>query len=507
MSTTGQMEALGLNGKAQAGDSEACSTERRKGNGGAPPLPAGHAQPTVGEIDFAVLEDGSLVDLVEDPQDARRTLFAVWQDGEVRLTDHLQTNGRKLLPLRREDELSRQIRLPRGTKPYGSVAELFGRVRDLLTYCLVLNEPYADILANFVLSTWVIDRLPVAPYASVVGLPASGKTTLLLVLRLVCRRSLLTADVSSAALYAACGRFTPTLLIDEAATQGNSRLLRHLLRSGTTRDVVAMRRNRTFHAFGAKVISWLEPPNDPALNSRCILIPMREASGANLLKPTDPRVEETAQELQKSLLQFRFEKYQAIQPVSVPGSEGLRPRARDLLECLAAPFATDGQRCQFLLTFFQQQSVVMQEPLSPPESAVLAALFHMVHLRSEFESMYVANLTAAVNQILRESGGSFRVNPRKVGSVLTALGLLTRSRTREGWRIWLDRNDRRRIHELAKTYGLDYHFRNPAPISSEECAVCIEMGMTPGHIRGQEMTWCECRERREHRTARAGRER
>lgn len=47
---------------------------------------------------------------------------------------------------------------------------------------------------------------------------------MLKILRLLCRRSLLTADVSSAAFYRACGRLIPTLLIDETATAGTSRI-------------------------------------------------------------------------------------------------------------------------------------------------------------------------------------------------------------------------------------------------------------------------------------------
>jgi len=57
------------------------------------------------------------------------------------------------------------------------------------------------LVAAFVVSTWFIERLAVAPYLALVGLPRSGKTTLLQVLNLLCRRALLTADITSAAFY------------------------------------------------------------------------------------------------------------------------------------------------------------------------------------------------------------------------------------------------------------------------------------------------------------------
>lgn len=85
-----------------------------------------------------------------------------------------------------------------------------------------------------------------SPYLALVGLPASGKSTVLKVLRLLCRRSLLTADISSAAFYRVCEPLTPTLLIDEAATAGNSRDLFHLLRTGTSREAVTLRKDESF---------------------------------------------------------------------------------------------------------------------------------------------------------------------------------------------------------------------------------------------------------------------
>jgi len=35
------------------------------------------------------------------------------------------------------------------------------------------------LLVHFVLSTWVIEQLPVTPYFALVGLPGSGKSTLM----------------------------------------------------------------------------------------------------------------------------------------------------------------------------------------------------------------------------------------------------------------------------------------------------------------------------------------
>jgi hypothetical protein len=345
---------------------------------------------------------------------------------------------------------------------------------------LLIKGTYIPVLANFVLSTWLVDRFPVAPYLSIVGLPQSGKTTLLKVLSLVCRRSLLAADVSPAAFYQACARLMPTLLIDEVGTAGNHRILRHMLRMGTTRDVVAVRKNGTFHSYGAKAICWLEPPDDLALNTRCIAIPMVEANRSDLVKPTDPRVERMTATLRGQLLQFRFENYRTAHPIPIPGDEILRPRTRDLLQALSAPCAHDAERCRLLLKFFESHNATAQEPLSSPQNVVLSALFRVIHMRSNLDFIWISDLTNLVNTLLERRGERFRLEPRKVGAVLTSFGFTSRTRTNQGWTVLLANSDLERVHRLEKSYGIDRLDGPATEIRVDECLLCQAAGIDSG---------------------------
>jgi hypothetical protein len=353
----------------------------------------------VTEIDFAGMKDGTLVELVEDCQNPGRRCFAIWKDGEVRFSDKLEQDGQVFVPTAKDSKMLGCIQLPRGVEPYGSATELATCLESLISQCIGLDDRYLPVLANFVLSTWFVDRFLVAPYLSVVGLPQSGKTTLLRLLGLVCRRSLLLADISSASFYRACARFMATILIDETGSMGNNRMLRHMLRSGTTRDVLAVRTDGHLHSYGAKVVSWSELPDDPALNSRCILLPMFESRSTALVGTEEPGIRERAAHLQAQLLQFRLENFKMVQPVAVPGDEVLRPRTRDLLRTLAAVTAQDAERSQKLLKLFQSGQALPSEPLSPEQNAILHFLFAVVHLREEYQNIWISELTRTLAAI------------------------------------------------------------------------------------------------------------
>ena len=382
------------------------------------------------------------------------------------------------MPPVENSEILDRIRLPRGAESYKSAQEILSGLESFISRCIAVDEKYVPVLANFVLSTWFVDRFLVAPYLSVVGLPQSGKTTLLRLLNLVCRRSLLVADISTASFYWACAKFMATILIDETGTAGNNRALRHMLRSGTTRDVLAIRRDSGFHSYGAKVVSWLEPPDDLPLNSRCILIPMFESKGAALLEIGDPKIRQLADSLQAQLLRFRLDNFKKIHPVPVPGDDVLRPRARDILRTLTAIHPQYDQRSQVLLTFFKSGQILPAEPLSREQNVVLKVLFSLVHGSvEEFSGIYVAQVTEIVNEFLKLDGERFRFVPRKVGHVLTSLGFCDRKRKNSGWTLQLSLQDAEKIHQLAARYGIDGFEHYLAAREEGVCRLCIEAGL------------------------------
>jgi hypothetical protein len=443
----------------------------------APTTPESRDVP-ITETDFAELSDGTLLELVQDPTDPGQRSFAVWRNGEICFLNRLEQDGRVFVPPSENSEILDHIRLPRGASSYKSAQEILSGLESLISQGIGVEEKYVPVLANFVLSTWFVDGFLVAPYLSVVGLPQSGKTTLLRLLNLVCRRSLLVADISSASFYWVCAKFMATILIDETGTAGNNRELRHMLRSGTTHDVLAIRKDVGLHSYGAKVVSWLEPPDDSALNSRCIQIPMFESKRANLLAIGDPKIQQLADSLQAQLLRFRLDNFKKVISVPVPGDEDLRPRARDILRALTAAHPRDNQRSQILLNFFKTGQILPAEPLSYEQNVVLQLLFSLVHTTAdEYSLIYIAQATEALNECLKAAGERFRLRPRKVGALFSSLGLSDRKRTNAGWTLQLTLRDAERIHQLVACYGIDGFEGLVMRMDGACCKLCRDAGL------------------------------
>lgn len=332
-------------------------------------------------VTFAALTDGSLIELIEDPENPNRTLFAISKKGRVRFTERIIRRDEVLVPVPRTDPGLADVKLPRGVSGYGSLTRLAYTVMKFIDTVVDVPDTYTFLLTSFVLYTWLADRLPTAVYLSIVGLPQSGKTALLQLLNLLCRRALLVNQISLAAVHRAYRTSSVTLLVDEIEWQSSAASqLRQSWRAGTTSSSRAVHLGQSATSFGPKVLCSLEPSPDAALRSRCIEIAMTETSNRKLSKPSDPRVIGIADVLRAKLLKFRFNRFRSISPAVIPGGAELRPRSQDIFGGLAAPVVHCPQWTQILLIYLQQnQDPVTGESLSPRQAALLAVLHRVIH--------------------------------------------------------------------------------------------------------------------------------
>jgi hypothetical protein len=410
------------------------------------------------QIDFAKLRDGSLLEIIESPTDQNRTLFAVARRGRIRLAEEVEDCGRILVPIPRSTLGLSDVKLPRGVMPYKSVKQLMNLLKLFMRRVVDVPDEYAMLLSAFILYTWVADRLPTAVYLSVIGLPQSGKSTLLELLNLLCRQALLVSDITQAAAYQACSKYSPTLLIDEINwhSSGTMSNFRGQLRAGSGRSSRALRVLQSSTSFGPKVLCSLDASPDAALNSRCIQIVMAETDNGRLLKPSNPEVGKGADDLRQQLLRFRFNSYDAIRPALVRDAEQLRPRSRDLLCSLAAPLVKNRFYSRFLFEFMKtSHDPLTREPLDPRQEALMTVIWMVIHLKMPTREIRIGGdlgLAKLTNQFLLSGGEKTPLTDKAVGRMLASMGYRNTHRTNAGWVLRLDSGTMARCHYMNKTF-------------------------------------------------------
>ena len=427
------------------------------------------------EIDFRQLEDGCRLELIEDPADPTKTKLAVFDGKRSQLVSQFEYRENIFVPMTRESDGLRDIVLPGAPNPYLSTETILSRIAHLLESCLSLAPPYLNVLATFVLYSWFADQLQPPVYLLITGPPESGKTTLLEAMRLLCRRSILVGDITPAAILDVCSRFTPTLLIDENEWEADrsSRILRKQLRTGTSVHLLAKHLHRTQKAFGAKILSSPDLPDDPALRSRCLHIPISETDRLDLNKPWDPKIVKAADEIQGCLLQLRLEKYGSIAWRLVPGAEQLRPRSRDLLGSLLAAMPKECAAEKSLLEFFLKvHNPATRNLLSSSQHAVVAALFKFIHLYPEAGQVQVAKIAEFANESLKASGERFELTPRKVSVILESLGFGDIHRSSRGSQRTLNQEAIQKIHRLTRDHSVGVIDKQDLKARILACQVC-----------------------------------
>ena len=423
------------------------------------------------ETDFAELSDGRSIAMIEDPRDPASSLFAVFKDGTLTYEATVSCGNRLYAPFRRDGQILKHIRFPQGVVAGESMTKVHEWILGLLLLCLDIPPAYAYLVSFFILSTHFPELLPVAPYLCIVGPPQSGKTTMLELLNQLCRHPLLTADFTSAALYDVYNKLTPTLLIDETLTIANKRALFHFLKAGFTRRAATLRKDRSVDLFGPKVISCTEVPDDRALVSRCVIIPMMESGRTDLKKPSESWVLGYTAKLRCVLLDYRLRNLRSLRLPDIEADKSLSSRTRDLYQALALPVGSNEMYCKFLIDHLKHQQEVNREPLSPASATTLRNLNFVIHSNPDAVKCAHKDLTMTTDL----NPGSLPLTAHEIGRALTALGFTDRKRTNAGYVLWLELRTRKRIHQLAHEHGIDQEEWFKEGGFSDNCLLCREL--------------------------------
>jgi energy-coupling factor transporter ATP-binding protein EcfA2 len=429
--------------------------------------------------DFCALLDGSLVELVQLQNRAKSELsFLIWNGETVSAVDHFEHEGYLHTPPVLDQKFSEDLnlRLPSAAKACPAQREFFFEVNQLIRSHVDLPEAAICVVAAFVLSTWFVDNLAVAPYLWICGPPGSGKTTLLRLLHCLCRRAALIAGSIPSRVYSLPALLRPTLLLDELQFNGtqHSHALESWLRAGNARGVPVTVGGQLVDSYGAKVLCSRQPSSDTALASRSLhisMVPTRK----NLQALDEETVERVANDFQSRLLMFRLQHYREFRPEPLDLSP-LSPRMVDLMRALVLPLRDVKEALTPVFDALQEQVYqAAAERAQEPEGLVITALFSYCHQR-ETSAVLVGQIASRVNACRKRIGEEADLKPRAVGSILKSLGLTTDKLDSFGRGLRLTVMVKRRIHRLLQSYNL-------TPEDSaciRKCVLCHEMMRTDG---------------------------
>jgi hypothetical protein len=438
------------------------------------------------EVQFTILPDGRMVDLIRSAHHPSNIEFLVWQRGHIGLTTHIEHDGELLVVPKMDPTLVSALQLPTTARPCPEIPKLFSLLMKHIDTFVDITPEDNFLVAAFVVNTWFAERLPVVPYLSICGPLGSGKTTLLDLLQCFCRRSIHASAITPAAVYRLADQLRPTFLIDEAdfGKDRTSRDLQRLLRGGNRQGSRVICNGRAFENFGPKVIASRVPLDDGALISRNINIVMTPSDRDVPSLGPDAK-QELSDALQPMLLMFRLKHYAKVGVSQPPGFLKFPPRLRDNARALASTMFGNEELQERLAQSLESQMRSLQfDRFSEPEWVVMLALYGLYHEGNR--DRFVQELTAETNRILRENGETRGYSPKRVGQILNkSLGFTTR-RMGEGYRIDISVAIGRKIHRVARGMGLKradmLHWANvESGLAGEPCPLCSEYGMMTDH--------------------------
>lgn len=195
--------------------------------------------------------------------------------------------------------LDKMVAAERGEKSKGNVPEALADVEpwheavdgvalleelvDVVLRFIVCTAETARAVALWIVMTWLIDSVDVAPIAMITAPEKRcGKTQLLILIKRLSRRPLAASNITPAAMFRSIQAWCPTLLIDEAdAFMRENEELRGLLNCGHTRDSAFVVRTvgedhtpQQFFVFGAKAVAGIGRLAD-TLVDRAIVFELR----------------------------------------------------------------------------------------------------------------------------------------------------------------------------------------------------------------------------------------
>jgi hypothetical protein len=403
----------------------------------------------------------------------------------------VERGGEKIFPPEAKLNFVANLQLPTWPPPLLAPGDLFDDLGRVISGFIDLSDEGLLLVRAQILASWYRHQGAVAPYLWLVGPFASGKSTLLRLLRCLFRQAICVADMRASDLHNYINDGKTTLIFDEFDPRKPScQALYPLLRAGTMPDAFVARNKSLGSLYGPKIFSSRQLPGDLALESRSLVVRMYRTN--KTLRRLDQRaLDKIAAEFQNRLLMFRFANSIATDQVNLPVAdlEGLNPRTRDLAVSLMVPLSDKPDVIAKMVAVFKERDEELRiEQSLEPEWLAVETLFAQCHRRpgeGATSEMTIGGVASVLNSRLQTRGEDFKLSAKKIGVVLRGLSIRPIRLGNLGNGLQFTSVLREQIHKLARVYNIDrrtimYLGGIEAGYGGEPCGLCEKFGVTGG---------------------------
>lgn len=400
----------------------------------------------------SVVQPDLLAETAYDPI-LKTTSFIVYQLGKARHMESITTeSGEEIYPLdAQSDIISKGVVLfPSIYSEYGTDAELLHEIQAFIHKRLDISPAFERIATQYVLLTWVYDRLNELPYLRARGDYGSGKSRFLQIIGSICYRPIFTAGATTTSpIFRILDQIRGTLILDEADFNfsDSKHDLVKILNTGFQKGTAVLRSEgkgvfevRSYDVFGPKLVATRQNFDDQALESRFLI---EEMGRVNLREGVPIRLDDSfrdeARELRNKLLMWRFRNYRKPLAFDDNPIEGLHPRLQQIIGPLLAIMPDLEVRETLIAHAHRYNEELIADRGQSWESEIILAILRLRE-RSQLDGLLVKEIKEEMN---KEMDLTETLTAKKVGWVMRTKLQLKAHRTNKGFTISLSRNKER----------------------------------------------------------------
>lgn len=362
----------------------------------------------------------------------------------------VEYGGAMYEPAQLPASLLRELNLPAQCRSHGTTRELLAEICKLIEEFASLPTASASLVARFVLCTWLVEAVGIAPALVFVGPDLMRGNRLMTLLHCLCRHGLRMTALTPAGLRSLPSGAGFKLLI----SQPISGKLEALLDAVSCRDQKILDRGSMLNLFGAQIIHADAIPPGEFFSHRSIAIPM--IPGGAQLPVFDPDVRRgITDEFQAKLLNFRCTNLSTACRLQFDSSKfafSIRP----LAGAIAVGTPDDAElQAEVVDLLREKDDEILAERWTALRCVVIEAL--LLAGRDSLGGMvYISELAAIAQEILQRRGGDGAIGPGAIGKQLKLLGFGTEPRDAKGVKIRMSEDVCRRAQQLARDFAVPH---------------------------------------------------